>query len=314
MSKMCKRTVNYCKFSLIYRLFTPVMKSAQTFRFVILNIALLLLPVGIWAQLTEVSDKMMKVALRDAGNQLLLSQKDSTTRIAPVRQLSDSLYELSFGSSVSFEPSALVSAIEESLKRIDLENKYTVEVKRCADREVVYSYLMTNNRESTIVPCLDRPIARGCYLIELEFSGVVTNTSGESKGFYGYMFYGFLLATLFLAVVVYIMRQGHHKTQTESSLVLGKFHFIPDQLKLVREAEEITLSKKECEILELLVTNINDIVTRDELSKRIWEDNGVVVGRSLDTYISKLRKKLQSDSSIKISNVHGVGYRLEEID
>jgi len=43
----------------------------------------------------------------------------------------------------------------------------------------------------------------------------------------------------------------------------------------------------------------------------VWEDNGVIVGRSLDTYISKLRKKLKDDASIKLINVHGVGYKLE---
>jgi len=45
--------------------------------------------------------------------------------------------------------------------------------------------------------------------------------------------------------------------------------------------------------------------------KKVWEDNGVFVGRSLDTYISKLRKKLKDDDSIKLTNVHGVGYKLE---
>ena len=55
----------------------------------------------------------------------------------------------------------------------------------------------------------------------------------------------------------------------------------------------------------------NQIVKRDVLIKKVWEDNGVVVGRSLDTYISKIRKKLKDDDSIKIVNIHGVGYKLE---
>ena len=45
--------------------------------------------------------------------------------------------------------------------------------------------------------------------------------------------------------------------------------------------------------------------------KQVWEAHGVIVGRSLDTYISKIRKKLKDDDSIKIVNIHGVGYRLE---
>ena len=64
-------------------------------------------------------------------------------------------------------------------------------------------------------------------------------------------------------------------------------------------------------MLELFVARPNEIIKRDELTKRVWEDNGVFVGRSLDTYISKLRKKLKGDTSIKLTNVHGVGYKLE---
>ena len=71
------------------------------------------------------------------------------------------------------------------------------------------------------------------------------------------------------------------------------------------------MSKKECELLKILIEKPNQIVKRDELTKRVWEDHGVVVGRSLDTYISKLRKKLKADNSIKITNVHGVGHKLE---
>jgi DNA-binding winged helix-turn-helix (wHTH) protein len=59
------------------------------------------------------------------------------------------------------------------------------------------------------------------------------------------------------------------------------------------------------------VAHPNQIIKRDELTKKVWEDNGVFVGRSLDTYISKLRKILKDDDSIRITNVHGVGYKLE---
>ena len=101
------------------------------------------------------------------------------------------------------------------------------------------------------------------------------------------------------------------KTENGVSEKIGSFYFYPEQNKLVKEEKEIALSKKECELLALFVAHPNQIIKRDELTKRVWEDNGVFVGRSLDTYISKLRKKLKSDTSIKLTNVHGVGYKLE---
>lgn len=79
----------------------------------------------------------------------------------------------------------------------------------------------------------------------------------------------------------------------------------------MQKTKEISLSKKECELLEIFVANPNKIIKREELTKKVWEDNGVFVGRSLDTYISKLRKKLKDDESIQLINIHGVGYKLE---
>ena len=92
---------------------------------------------------------------------------------------------------------------------------------------------------------------------------------------------------------------------------LGHFSFYPEQNKLVKEALEIPLTQKECELLAIFIEYPNQVIKREELTKRVWEDNGVIVGRSLDTYISKLRKKLEDDKTIKITNVHGVGYTLK---
>ena len=101
------------------------------------------------------------------------------------------------------------------------------------------------------------------------------------------------------------------ESKNEKQAILGSFIFYPEQNKLMQKAKEITLSKKECELLEIFVANENLVVKREDLTKQVWEDNGVIVGRSLDTYISKLRKKLQEDTSIKLTNIHGVGYKLE---
>lgn len=100
-------------------------------------------------------------------------------------------------------------------------------------------------------------------------------------------------------------------TASNNSLSLGRFTFYPEQNKLIKEAEEIPLSNKECELLTIFIDKPNEVIKREELMKKVWEENGVVVGRSLDTYISKLRKKLKDDTSIKITNIHGVGYKLE---
>ncbi len=94
----------------------------------------------------------------------------------------------------------------------------------------------------------------------------------------------------------------------------GEFLFYVDQNKLIKQQDEIVLSTKECQLLEILSENINGVVKREELTKKVWEDKGVIVERSLDTYISKLRKKLKSEPNIRITNIHGVSYKLEVAD
>ena len=252
-----------------------------------------------------------KIALRDAGNTLLLSHNDSTSLILPVIKSNSNTYRLSFSDSLSIEPQALVSAIQKSLKKADLPEQYRVEVKQCKDFEVAYSYQMSKENEQTIIPCAGRTLPNFCYLIELKFINKIEVISTSDIIIKTLI----ILALLSIAFLISKKTARKYKKQPKEANdvgeQLGSFKFYPDQNKLVKEAEEIALSKKECELLTLLVTKPNQIIKRDELTKRVWEDNGVFVGRSLDTYISKLRKKLKADSSIKITNVHGVGYKLE---
>jgi hypothetical protein len=256
----------------------------------------------------DLFSERVKVSLRDVGNQLLLSLQDSTSLIEPVIALDKNKYQLSFQKPLSFEPGQLVSIIDSSFQKASLPNDYLVETIQCTEQEVAYSYQILNNVENSIIPCVGRYLPESCYTIEVLFTNIETASNGKRAGYYGLLLGGFAL--LFL---------GFYKKKHDDILVdnqesyssLGSFKFYPEQNKLVKQAEEISLSKKECELLEIFVASPNQIIKRDELTKKVWEDHGVFVGRSLDTYISKLRKKLEEDDSIKITNVHGVGYKLE---
>lgn len=67
----------------------------------------------------------------------------------------------------------------------------------------------------------------------------------------------------------------------------------------------------ETKLLKLLVTSPDRLLERDFIIQQVWADEGVLVGRSVDVFVSRLRKKLSADVSIGIVAVHGVGYRLE---
>mgnify|MGYP002266851194 CR=1 FL=1 len=93
----------------------------------------------------------VKIALREVGNQLLLSDNDSISLVLPIIELEKFKYKLSFQNQLSFEPTNLTSIIKSSFQKAELPNYYRVEVKQCSDNEVAYSYQMSAEKEDTIM-------------------------------------------------------------------------------------------------------------------------------------------------------------------
>jgi len=92
---------------------------------------------------------------------------------------------------------------------------------------------------------------------------------------------------------------------------IGKFLFDIQGQRLLLGSEVISLTEKEYKILELLNKNFGELILRETLMQEIWINEGVITGRSLDMFVSKLRKKLGGDPELRITNVHGKGYKLE---
>jgi DNA-binding response OmpR family regulator len=87
--------------------------------------------------------------------------------------------------------------------------------------------------------------------------------------------------------------------------------FHAETRKLIINGKTIDLTKTETRVLRIFALTPNEAIERNRLQKEIWEDEGVIVGRSLDMFISKLRKKLEPDPTIKIAVIRGKGYKLE---
>ena len=91
----------------------------------------------------------------------------------------------------------------------------------------------------------------------------------------------------------------------------GKFTFDNSNMVLTFEGEEKRLTSKETGLLRLLCLNINGLLPREVALETIWGDTDYFIGRSMDVFITKLRKYLKEDPNVKIANVHGIGFRLE---
>jgi DNA-binding response OmpR family regulator len=94
-------------------------------------------------------------------------------------------------------------------------------------------------------------------------------------------------------------------------LQIGHTLFEPGKRQLTISGITTELTPKENKLLKIFADSPGKLIERHRLQKEIWEDEGVIVGRSLDVFISKLRKKLEGDASIQVVNVHGKGYRLQ---
>lgn len=97
----------------------------------------------------------------------------------------------------------------------------------------------------------------------------------------------------------------------EPEFFIGKFTFDHINMILKTGGEEHTLTRKESALLKLLCIYRNKLLPREVALKLIWGDDDYFIGRSMDVFISKLRKYLKSDPDIAITNVHGTGFKLE---
>ena len=113
-----------------------------------------------------------------------------------------------------------------------------------------------------------------------------------------------------------VQNQNHAiiKESVPELATLGKFLFDVKGQRLLLGSEVISLTDKECKILELLKKNFGELIPRETLMQEVWINEGVITGRSLDMFISKLRKILSADPDLRITNIHGRGYRLETVN
>lgn len=108
-----------------------------------------------------------------------------------------------------------------------------------------------------------------------------------------------------------ILRRVQGKKQTEETILkLGSFTFDTQKQILTHGDEKTKLTTKESELLTLLYQHANEVLQRDFALKTIWIDDNYFNARSMDVYITKLRKHLKGDDDVEILNVHGKGYKL----
>ena len=288
-------------------------KSALTFS------ALIILVIGLLPSCStedaEFQQEKEQLVMRKIGHEILLLTGDSTSRVLPVKQFENGTYRLQFESSFAFLPDSLLTTIQRIVVEHQLPPDYLVNVIECSEKKVVFGYAISANADNNIIACTSRKQPLGCYLIHLQFQPSSPRSQAQ------FVIVGLILFVITL-VVFRVVRTYRHKKATlhkqtlpesedEQRIHIGNYLFLKEEQCLLFGEEKIELTIKETELLFIFATRPNQIIDRIQIQKEVWEDNGVIVGRSLDVFISKLRKKLEQDTTVRLINIHGKGYKLE---
>lgn len=134
--------------------------------------------------------------------------------------------------------------------------------------------------------------------------------AGLTLGGDDYITKPFSMEELLLKMKVFLRRSNTSSNNIYRNEVhIGSYTFIDEELLLKHADYERRLTLKEAELIKLFANNQNTVLTRDDILNKVWGSNDYFLGRSLDVFISRLRKYFSHDPNIKIINLHGIGFR-----
>ena len=125
-----------------------------------------------------------------------------------------------------------------------------------------------------------------------------------------YLVKPFSIEELVLKIEIFINRSKKNSTNIKKIYKAGRYQFYPANFLLHHGKEQIELTQREAELLQYFLDNKNQVLKREQILNSIWGQDDYFFGRSLDVFVSRLRKIFAKDDSIKIENLHGIGFKL----
>ena len=208
------------------------------------------------------------------------------------------------------------------LKQYLIAKKYDVDLQ--ADGERAYNAFMTNKYDLCIFDImmpkkdgfsLAKDVKKINAKIPILFLTAKNLKEDVLKGFElgadDYITKPFNMHELLMRIEAILKRTGTNNNKSNETIFqLGIFNFDTISQTLSFEDNKIKLTTKENELLKLLSINLNEVLDRSEALIKVWGDDSFYNARSMDVYITKLRKHIKKDENLKIINVHGKGYKL----
>ncbi len=135
---------------------------------------------------------------------------------------------------------------------------------------------------------------------------------GLKLGADDYLVKPFSIEELILKIEIFLKRSQKNESDQKSNYRIGKFVFDSENYSLISQKEKISLTQRESELLTLFLQNKNKVLKREQILNSLWGSDDYFMGRSLDVFISRLRKVFAEDKNITIENLHGIGFKFLE--
>lgn len=284
-----------------------VLKNLPFIPLLALLLLALLMPSGASESTDALPEDAINLALRRTADALLRTSGDSTSRIPAVGRTAAESWRLDLQQPFHYD--SLPGLLQYSLELHHIRRPYHVAVRRCMDDVIELGYDLSDVTDGdSLVACGGREMPEGCLYIEVTFTRPI---SGPPLG-------RILSAIILLLVGGYLVygllrpkKQPSGVAKSVEWLHFGNSRLDAEGLTLVANGVVQTLTFREAKLLRLFAGNPDQLLDRALIIRQVWADEGVLVGRSVDMFVSRLRKKLAPDTTIAISAVHGVGYKLE---
>jgi DNA-binding response OmpR family regulator len=196
------------------------------------------------------------------------------------------------------------------------------EVINCPDGEAAWEHYQKNTPDLCILDVnmpyrdgfsLAKKIRQKSDIVPVFFLTAKSLEEDKLKGFASggddYIVKPFSMKELLSRIQVFLRRNKMLVTESTKSFPIGRFIFVPEELRLKNDKETIVLTQRESELLEFLCHHPNKVLKREEILSNVWGKNDFFLGRSMDVFMTRLRKLLATEPSVAIETIHGVGYR-----
>ncbi|MCZ2459224.1 MAG: response regulator transcription factor [Chitinophagales bacterium] len=196
------------------------------------------------------------------------------------------------------------------------------EVINCPDGEIAWEYFQKKQPDICLLdinmPARDgyslaKKIRQKNDVVPIIFLTAKSMEEDKLRGFEeggdDYITKPFSMKELLLRMNVFLRRNKMLLSDDSREIKIGNFTFYPDEMKLMKDNENITLTQRESELLEFMCMHPNKALKREDILTHVWGKNDYFLGRSMDVFVTKLRKHLKNEPSVNIETVHNVGFR-----